>query len=458
MIENKKKTEWSTTQMIIFGFLSAILVGTFMLCLPFASASGKATPIIDALFTATTSVCVTGLVIVNTFEYWSVFGQVIILLLIQFGGLGIVTFTTSLMLIIGRKVTLKDRLLIEDAFNLNTLSGLIRFLRKILFGTFIIEGTGAIFYMFTFIPEFGITRGIWISIFNSISAFCNAGIDIIGPDSLMPYVTNPWINLVTMSLIILGGIGFIVWWDVLRVLKLYKQKEILRNKIMNKLNLHSKIVITTTFFLIVGGALLIFLLEFDNPATIGHLSGGNKLIASFFESVTTRTAGFLTVSQKGLKDSTVVVCMLLMFIGGSPVGSAGGIKTTTIALVFLSALATINGHEEVTAYKRTIPLRTVRKAVSVTVIFLVCLMVLTILLSIVVKGSFMDIAFETVSAMGTVGLSRDFTTSLNFTGKVIIIICMYLGRIGPISLAIAFSFKQGKRSLRSYAKEDITVG
>lgn len=458
MIIFKKKKEFSTSQLITFGFFSAIMIGTILLTLPISSASGEWTSFIDALFTSTTSVCVTGLVVVNTYEHWSIFGQVVILLLIQSGGLGIITFTTSIMLLLGKRISLKDRLLIEDAFNLSTLKGLVRFLKKIVIGTFVVEGIGAICYMFVFIPEFGVVKGIWISVFNSVSAFCNAGIDIIGPTSLMPYVSHPWINLVTMCLIILGGIGFIVWWDMIRVLKLYRKKEIQGRKILAKMNLHSKIVITATFYLIVVGALLIFLLEYSNPLTIGNLNFFDKIIASFFQSVTTRTAGFASISQKGLTDSAALICMILMFIGGSPVGTAGGVKTTTISMVFLSALATIRGTEEVTAFRRTIPRATIRKGIAVTVIFLATLFTLIMALSIVTKADFIDVAFETVSAMGTVGISRDLTFTLNTAGKIIIIIAMYLGRIGPISLALAFGIKGKKAALFTYAKEDISVG
>lgn len=453
-----KKREFSTTQMIAFGFLFTIIIGTILLCLPFSSSKGIVTPFIDALFTATSSVCVTGLVTMNTFEYWSIFGQVVIILLIQCGGLGIVTLTTSLMLLIGRKVGLKERLLLEDAFNLNTLSGLIKFLKKVLVGTFLVEGIGAIFYMFTFIPQFGVMKGIWISVFNAISAFCNAGMDIIGPNSLTDYVSNTWINVVTMLLIVLGGLGFIVWFDVFRVIKLCKKREAAWKHLFVKMHLHSKIVIVTSLSFILLGAIFVFCLEYTNVNTIGALSQGDKIMASFFQSITTRTAGFATISQKELRESTVVISMILMFIGGSPVSTAGGIKTTTIAIVFLAALATIKGQEDVTAFRRTIPLNTIRKAMSVTMIFATCLLLFTILLSVLMKGNFVDMAFETASALGTVGLTRDFTTSLNLPGKAIIILCMYLGRIGPISLAIAFSYRQGKKSLISYSKEDVTVG
>ncbi len=239
-MKKQREHKWalSTTQIIVLGFLTAIIIGGFLLSLPVSSADGHSVPLLDAMFTSTTSVCVTGLVVANTYEQWSRFGQAVILLLIQCGGLGIVTFTTSFMLILGRKVTLRDRLLMQDAYNLNTLTGLVKFTKKVIFGTLIVESIGAVLYMFTFIPEFGWKEGIWISVFNSVSAFCNAGIDIIGPNSLAPYVTNVSVNLITMALIILGGIGFIVWWDILHMAGKVKRKEVPSGAFFNRLSLH----------------------------------------------------------------------------------------------------------------------------------------------------------------------------------------------------------------------------
>ena len=380
------------------------------------------------------------------------------MLLIQCGGLGIVTFTTSFMLILGRKVTLRDRLLMQDAYNLNTLTGLVKFTKKVIFGTLIVESIGAVLYMFTFIPEFGWKEGIWISVFNSVSAFCNAGIDIIGPNSLAPYVTNVSVNLITMALIILGGIGFIVWWDILHMAGKVKRKEVPSGAFFNRLSLHTKIVLTTTLCLIGIGTLLIFILEFNNPETIGGLSFGDKIMASAFESVTARTAGFLTFSQKAMRDSSALVCMILMFIGGSPVGTAGGVKTSTFALVIIAAMSAVKGSEHGTAFRRRLHNRTMRKALAVILISFLVVMSATILLSTFCGGELTDVMFETFSAIGTAGLTRDYTASMNSIGKIIIMICMYLGRVGPISMAIIFGFKKNKYGLAEYPSEDITVG
>lgn len=448
----------STTHVIALGFLSAVVIGTFLLMLPAATADGTATPWIDCLFTSCTSVCVTGLTTVTTATHWSLFGKLIILVLIQLGGLGIVSFTTGIMMIIGRKITLRDRMLLEDALNLDTLSGLVRFLRWIFTGTFLIEGLGAIGYSLIFIPKYGVLRGIWYSVFHSVSAFCNAGIDLLGDDSLTAYLTNPWMNLVTMALIVMGGIGFIVWRDIVRIIRGVKNKTIPPKQCFSRLSVHSKLVLATTAFLLVFGTLLVFILEYSNPETIGSLTLPQKILASCFQSVTLRTAGFVTFSQSGLRGSTVLICLLLMLIGGSSIGTAGGIKTTTIALLFCSAGATVKGSEHVVVFKRMIPPRTIAKALAVTLVSLFVLFTAIIALSVVQpSGDLLDISYEATSAIATVGLTRNYTGNLLFSGKLIIILCMYLGRIGPISLAIFFNSRK-KTALLTYPKEDITVG
>ena len=451
-----KKIKFSNTQVIILSFLVVILIGTLLLTLPISSADGKVTPVIDAMFTAATSVCVTGLVVVDTFSHWSVFGQVVILILIQCGGLGIVTFTAFVMVVIGKKVTLKDRMLLQDALNLETMKGLVKFMKKVLTGTIVVESIGALCYMFVFVPEYG-PRGIWISIFNAVSAFCNAGIDIIGNSSLQPYATNVWVNIVTILLIIMGGIGFVVWWDILGIVEKLKKKDITSSHLFRKLSLHSKIVIITTLVLIFGGGTLIMLLEYGNPDTIGNMNFGHKIVASIFQAVTTRTAGFCTFSQKHMRDATTLLCIIMMFIGGSPVGTAGGIKTTAFALVILSARATVKGTEDVTVNRKTIPSKKVKKALGVITIAITVLFIMIMLLSIVNGGEFLDVFFEVTSAIATAGLSRDYTATLNLAGKAIIILCMFLGRVGPISLVIAFNFSKNK-GIVMYPEEDITVG
>ena len=443
----KKYLRLTTTQIIMLSFLGMILLGSLLLALPVSSADGVAVPYLDALFTATTATCVTGLVTLPTFSTWSIFGQVVILVLIQVGGLGVITVISAFMLLLQKRMGIGDRLLLQDAFNLNTLSGIVRFVKRVLFGTFLVELLGAVFYMTVFVPEFG-ARGVWISVFTAVSAFCNAGIDIIGPNSLCDYATNPMVNLVTSALIILSGIGYIVWWDVLRV----------GRKGFRGLTLHSKIAISTTLVLIFGGGLLLFLLEYGNPLTIGELSLFDKMQVSFFQSITTRTAGFATVPQENLTNASSILCLLLMFIGGSPVGTAGGIKTVTVAVLAVSALATIQNKNDVTLFNRTISRQAVNKAVAVAAMSFAILFGSTMLLCAVTDASALDIVYETVSATATVGLTRNLTPYLSSAGKAVIIATMYLGRVGPISLALALNSSKKQRNLIKNPTEDISVG
>ena len=453
-MKNMMQLKLSTTQKIMFGFLMTILFGSLVLALPISSATGRAVSYIDALFTATTSVCVTGLVTVPTVSTWSVFGQIVILFLIQIGGLGIITVMSAVMIGLHKKMGIGDRMLIQDAFNLNTLSGLVKFTRKVLIGTFVVEGIGALLYMTVFVPEYG-AKGIWISVFNSISAFCNAGIDILAEDSLCGYALNPVINLTTSLLIILGGIGYIVWWDVLRVLKQAKQK---KWKCFQLLTLQSKLAISVSGGLLLAGTVLFFIFEYHNPMTIGEYSLLDKLQVAFFQSVTTRTAGFATVPQQNLTNASAIVSLLLMFIGGSPVGTAGGIKTVTIMVLIASAYATITNKEDVVLFGRTISKQAISKAVAVVSVSFMVMFVSTVLLAAVTDASVIDIAYETVSATATVGLTRNLTSTLNLWGRLIIISTMYLGRVGPISLLVAFNTKKEKKNIIKNPTEEISVG
>ena len=449
-----KRIKFTTTQIILLSFLLVILVGSILLALPISSATGSAVSYIDALFTATTSTCVTGLVTLPTFSAWSVFGQIVILLLIQIGGLGVITIMTGLMLMLNKKMGIGDRLLIQDAFNLNTMSGLIKFVKNVLLGTLVIEGIGAVLYMLVFVPEFG-AKGIWISVFNSISAFCNAGIDIIAENSLCNYAANPLINIVTCALIILGGLGYIVWWDIIRVIKSRSQKN---RKIFRHLTLHSKIAITVTAVLIFGGAILIFIFEYANPLTIGEMNLFDKIQVSFFQSVTTRTAGFASVPQENLTNASAAVSVILMLIGGSPVGTAGGMKTVTIAVLICSAMATIGNKNSATLFGRRISDDSIKKAVAVAVAFFAICTTSAVLLLATSDASVIDALYETVSATATVGLSRNLTTTLGNFGKLIIIVTMYFGRVGPISLAVALGSKNESQNVISEPTEDISIG
>lgn len=449
----KKFINLSTTQIIMLSFLAVIFIGSLILTLPISTVEGSRVSYSDALFTATTATCVTGLVTLPTVTTWSFFGQVVILCLIQLGGLGVVTVVSGFMIALHKKIGITDRLLLQDAFNLNTLSGLVKFVKKVIMGTILVEGIGALLYMTVFVPEFGV-RGIWISVFNSISAFCNAGIDIIAENSLCNYAHNPMINFTTCALIILGGIGYVVWWDLIRVSSLMKKQGF---RCFKRLTLHSKIALSSSLLLILVGGALILLFEYNNPDTLGGHSFVDKLQMALFQSVTTRTAGFAAIPQESLTDPSSIVSMFLMVIGGSPVGTAGGIKTVTFTVLIASAVATVRGKDGVTLFNRTVAKTAVEKAATVCTMFIGIALLSTLLLTVVTDAPIMDVLYETVSATATVGLSRGLTPLLNTLGKIIIIFTMYLGRVGPISLALALSGKP-KQNLIKDPIEDISVG
>lgn len=445
----------TTAQLILLGFLLVVLVGSVLLALPVSAADGRAVRYIDALFTSTTATCVTGLVTVPTVSTWSTFGQVVILLLIQIGGLGVVTIISSMMMLLHRKIGISTRLLIQDAFNLNTLSGLVRFIRKVLLGTFLVEGLGALAYMTVFVPEFG-ARGVWISVFNSVSAFCNAGIDILSENSLTAYALHPVINAVTCLLIVLGGIGYIVWWDVLRVLG-SKQRHT-RLHFWKRLTLQSKLAIFMTLLLILCGAALILAFEYNNPLTLGTMTLPQKLQAAIFQSVTTRTAGFATIPQQSLTNGAAVVSLLLMFIGGSPAGTAGGIKTVTFLILSATALSVIRGRDDVNVFHRRVSEQAIRKAVAVSTTSFAIAFLSTAALAAVMDAPAIDLLFETISATATVGLSRNLTPLLGTAGKLIITATMFFGRVGPISLAFALNGKGKNTNMIKNPTEELSVG
>ena len=448
--------ELRPVQVILIGFLVTILVGSLLLSLPIATKSGQATPYIDALFTATTSVCVTGLIVQTTMTYWSIFGQAVILLLVQIGGLGVVTITTGMFFALGKRITLGNRMLIQESLGLNTLTGLVSLVKKIILGTLIVEGVGAILYATQFVPEFGLGYGVWASVFNSISAFCNAGMDIVRDDSLRSYVTNPVINVTTVGLIILGGLGFIVWKDLWQALKKVIRDKIPAKRVLQQLKFQTKIVLSISFFLIMFGTILIFLFEYNNPATMKDLSLPGKFMASMFQAVTTRTAGFETVAQGALTDASSLVSMFMMIIGGSPTGTAGGVKTVTFTILVFCVISVAKQEESISLFKRRVPQHLLSKALAIIVIYLIILMSSVLLLLVFDHGSFMDSCYECVSALATVGLTKGLTPNLTIAGKIIIIITMYIGRVGPISMAISFSQKNKKKMIM-YPEQDLIL-
>ncbi|WP_178552397.1 TrkH family potassium uptake protein [Frisingicoccus sp.] len=454
MRKKKKGLGLQTTQIIALGFVILILTGTILLMLPISTVERTVTPAIDALFTATTSSCVTGLVTVVTGQHWSLFGQLVILMMIQLGGLGVVSFTTVLLMIAGQRIHLKQRMLIQEAYGFDTLKGMVRMVRKMLKGTLIVEGIGALLYMFVCIPRFGLLRGIWVSVFTSVSAFCNAGMDLFGDNSLMDYVGHPLINIVTMALIVIGGLGFVVWWDVLAMIRRVRREKMGIGMSVRRMSLHSKLVLTVTGCLIVGGALIIFALEHNNPGTMGHLTTGQKIWASIFQSVTLRTAGFASINQGALRTGSVLLGCVFMFIGGSPGGTAGGVKTVTVTLLAVAVISMVQSREDVEMGRRRIPMDTVLKGACIILIQAMFLLISIFALSCIESDMYLiDIMYEVFSALGTVGLTRGVTPAFSLAGKLVLIASMYFGRLGPITMALVMNVKAGKKKIHRQLPE-----
>lgn len=436
----------------MLGFLLGALLGAVLLTLPVSTRPGQSISFLDALFVSTSGICVTGLSTVNIGQTFSAFGQVVLLLLIQFGGLGIVTFTTMVLWLFGRRITLADRMLIQSAYNLDTLSGLVRLTMRILKVTLCLEGLGAVGYAIVFIPEYGY-RGIWYSIFHAVSAFCNAGIDLLGGNSFCGYRDNVIMNLTTVFLIIVSGLGFPVYWEVARVLRPRRSD----GRYGRKMNLQAKIVLTATLALILAGAALTLLFEYDNPATLGPLGWPRKALAALFQSVTLRTAGFATIPQESFRPASCLAYLVLMFIGGSPAGTAGGVKTVTIVMLIASMLANIKGKKDVTVMNRKIADEAIRRCVAIVTFSFSVLMALTVALLAVQRSDFLDTLYEMTSAIATVGLSRGLTGALYPAGKLIVTLTMYLGRIGPITLALVFNSRTPADNI-SYADSKVIIG
>ena len=448
----------SPVHIIPLSFLLAIAVGTLLLLLPAATAEGEETDFLTALFTSATSVCVTGLVVVDTYSHWSLFGQAVILVLIQLGGLGIITAMSMLMLFLRRRFSLRGRALLLDALNLDSRLGLMSFLARIFRGTLLVEGLGAVLYCIEFIPRFGPKRGIWVSVFTSVSAFCNAGLDIIGPDSLRGYASSPLILIVTMTLIILGGLGYIVWFDVWRSLREGIRFRYSPRQALRRMGAHTRLVLRLTLGLILFGGLLIFLAEFRNPATLGNMTPGDKVLNSLFQSVTFRTAGFYSVPQENLSDFSCLLGYFWMFIGGSPIGTAGGVKTVTMFLVVANALSYANARRETTVFRRKIPDELMQKASAIVMISFFSMITSALLLLAFEPVTLMDGLFEAISAVATVGLSRGLTPTLHTAGRIIIIATMYLGRIGPISMALFLARPKPMKNSLTYGEGKFYVG
>ena len=448
----------SPLHIIPLSFLAAIAVGTLLLLLPWASSGAGPTDFLTALFTATTSVCVTGLVVVDTYAHWSLFGHVVILILIQIGGLGIVSAISLLLVLFHKKISLKNRTLLRDSMNLDSVTGTLRFLLYVVRGTFLVEGIGAVCYAFAFVPSFGWGKGLWYSVFHAVSAFCNAGIDLLGPDSLIGYASDRYVLTVTMLLIITGGLGYVVWYDLRNTVKKGLRHRYSPRQTFVRLSEQSRLVLALTFSLILIGAVIIFLAERANPQTLGGKSFPDQLMGSLFQSVTFRTAGFAAVPQDKLTGVSCLAGYLLMFIGGSPTGTAGGVKTVTIFLVILNSFSYISNRDSAVIFKSRVSEEMMRKAAAIVFVSMASTLLLTMALMAVSSVSLEDGLFEICSAVATVGLTRGLTPSLNTGGKWIVIVSMYLGRIGPISMAFFFSRLKRETHPVHYAEGRFFVG
>lgn len=423
MALQRVKMNMTNTRIIALSFAIVILVGALLLCTPFASASGSWTNPVDALFTATTATCVTGLVVVDTSAHWSLFGQIVILILIQLGGIGFMTLITLFSFFVHRQVSLHERRLLLQSVGSLQMGSVMATFRQILIGTFLMEGLGAALLSIRFYPLYG-KKGIWYAVFHSISAFCNAGIDVLGAEgsaSLTAFRNDPLVSGVIMLLIVMGGLGFLVWDDLMR--NFFRPR---------RLRLHTKMVLCATVALLLGGWVLLYVTEYDHA--FAGMGQGERLMASLFQSVTTRTAGFYTVDQTALSDPGALLSICLMFVGGSPGSTAGGVKTTTMLIFVLSILRFSRNRETVIFGKRRIENRMVRQAGAVVGVYLFMVLLATILISAMENAAFLDVLYETSSAVATVGLSRNLTPTLCIGSKLVLILLMYAGRLGGLSL------------------------
>lgn len=444
-ILNPYRWKLSTYQILVLGFAGIILGGALLLMTPLASRDGSNLGFIDALFTATSAVCVTGLVVVDTGTYFSVFGQMVVLALIQVGGLGVMTVATLVAVLSGKKINLKERLLIQEATNQLDLAGVVRLTLYIIRATLFIELLGGTILAVRWFQDFG-TQGIYFGYWHAVSAFCNAGFDLFGEfRSITGYVNDFTVNSAIAALIVVGGIGFPVVAD------LWNCRQ------SHRFSLHTKIVLMTTLVLIILGACLIFVAEYSNDKTLGALPLEGKVLASGFQSITTRTAGYNTLDIGALREGTLFAMVFLMFIGASPSSMGGGVKTTTAAILFISLVGSITGKKDPQAFERQIPQQTVYKAFTIVTISVMLISLVTLAMSFTEQVPLFSLLFEVTSAFGTVGLSTGITPKLSDCGKVLITLTMFAGRVGTLTLLMALALRPRKERLK-YPEGKIIIG
>jgi trk system potassium uptake protein TrkH len=449
---NNRILNLAPTRIIVFSFAILILTGTLLLSLPIASRDGKSIGLINALFTATSATCVTGLVVVDTYNHWTLFGQIVIMLLIQTGGLGIITLASFFSVLLRRKVSMKGMLLAQESINHFSYEGILNMIKRVVIITFAIELTGALLLSTRFIPIFG-PRGIYFSLFHSVSAFCNAGIDLMGAlgigdfVSLTQFNNDPVIIYTIAGLIIIGGLGFIVWKDLYEY---RKEKGLL---------LHTKVVLTVTACLITFGTLFFLAFEFNNPATMGKLDFFGKLNSAFFQSVTPRTAGFNSLPLNDMMEISKVLTIILMFIGAAPGSTAGGIKVTTFSIILIAIISQVKGSEETVIFKHRVPNATVMKALTIAGLSAMLVTAVTTVIMAFENLPLINVLYEVTSAFGTVGLSTGITPELRSISKLMLVMTMFLGRVGPLTFAIALSLKHNnKKADIIYPEGKIVVG
>ena len=444
-ILNPYRWHLSTYQILVLGFAGLILSGVALLMTPYASKSGDSLRFVDALFTATSAVCVTGLVVVDTGTYFSVFGQSVILLLIQIGGLGVMTVATLVAVLSGKKINLKERLLIQEATNQLDLAGVVRLTLYIIRATLLVELVGGTILALRWFQDFGL-KGIYFGYWHAVSAFCNAGFDLFGEyRSITGYVGDLTVNGVIASLIVVGGIGFPVVAD------LWNCRQ------TRRFSVHTKVVLTTTVLLIVLGAGFIFVAEYGNAKTLSDLPPADKVMASLFQSVTARTAGYNTVEIGLLREGTLLAIIFLMFVGASPSSMGGGVKTSTAAILFISLVGSVTGKRDPLAFGRQIPQQTVYKAFTIVTISVMLISLVTLTLSFTEAAPIFSLLFEVTSAFGTVGLSTGITPKLSDAGKVLITLTMFAGRVGTLTLLMALALRPRKERLK-YPEGKIVIG
>lgn len=434
------KLKWlrlSPPQILVLGFAAIILIGTALLMLPISSRTGEPLSFIDALFTSTSATCVTGLVVVDTGTTFSSFGQVVIMLLIQIGGLGFMTMATLFALVLKRRISLKDRLILQEAMNQSSMEGIVRLIRRVLLYSLVIEACGALLLSIRWAFDMPIGKAIYYGVFHAVTMFNNAGFDLFGDfRSLTGYVYDPVVNVVVMFLIVSGGIGFIVLSDLIDFRK------------QRRLSLHSKVVLSMTGALLLIGFIVIFIFEFTNPRTLGSLNWGGKFFGAMFQSVTPRTAGANTIDITGLRQATQFFIVILMFIGASPGSTGGGIKTTTFTIMVGAVIAMMRGRDDIVMFRYRLAQERVLKALTIALLALLLVLAVSMILSTTEEADFLEVLFETTSAFGTVGLSMGLTPDLTVFGKILISITMFAGRLGPLTLAYALGPKKGKELYR----------